>query len=131
MAAARRKGPPPWRAVRSRTCIPSATGPGSARPCRGRHHRRGTLRTAPGHGRGCPEFAARHRTSPRCGRRRGTTVTAVRPGRQLARLPGAVHVPHRTVQRGVWRRVLLAILVSQLLIVFLALVVYLGRHAGT
>ncbi|MFJ9413405.1 hypothetical protein ACIRPT_04485 [Streptomyces sp. NPDC101227] len=130
MAAARRKGPPPWRAVRSRTCIPSATGPGSARPCRGRHHGRGPLRTAPGHGRGCPEFAARRRTAPRCGGRRGTTA-AVRPGRQLARLPGAVHVPHRPVRHSAWRRVLLSILVGQLLLVFLALVVYLGRHAGT
>ncbi|KPC60858.1 hypothetical protein [Streptomyces chattanoogensis] len=130
MAAARRKGPPPWRAVRSRTCIPPATGPGAARACRGGHHGRGPLRTARGHGRGCPEFAARHRTSPRCGSRRGST-TAVRPGRQLARLPGALHVPHHTVQRSVWQRAMLAILVSQLLILFLALVVYLGRHAGT
>ncbi|MEU9113224.1 hypothetical protein AB0D04_15925 [Streptomyces sp. NPDC048483] len=128
MAPARRKGPPPWRAVRSRTCIPSATGPGTARPCRGRRQERGSVRTAPGHG--CPEFASRRRTSSRCGGRRGGT-TAVRPGRQLARLPGAVHVPHRTMQHSVWRRVLLTILISQLLIVFLALVVYLGRHAGT
>ncbi|ARF54039.1 hypothetical protein [Streptomyces gilvosporeus] len=130
MAAARRKGPPSWRAVRSRTCIPSATGPGAARPCRGRHRTRRPLRTVRGHGRGCPESLARHRTAPRCGIRRGTT-TAVRPGRQLARLPGAVHVPHRPAQRSVWQRMLLTVLVGQVLLLFLALVVYLGRHAGT
>ncbi|MCK7625161.1 DUF6126 family protein [Streptomyces sp. RS10V-4] len=130
--APRRKGPPPWRAVRSRTCIPHR----SARACRGRRHAgRGPLRPARGHGRACPEAAARHRTSPRCGVRRAR-VTAVRPGTRLARLPATVLVTHRAAaheaaRRSLWIRVLLYIAVTHLVLVFLALVVYLGRHAGT
>ncbi|MEU5237977.1 hypothetical protein ACH4UR_14255 [Streptomyces lydicus] len=129
--APRRKGPPPWRAVRSRTCIPISSGPGVNRPCRGRPPGRGPLRGARGHGRGCPETFARHRTPSRCGVRRIRT-TAVRPGAQLARLPGTVLLtqPART-PRSLWRQVLLAVVVTNLVLVFLALVVYLGRHAGT
>ncbi|MEU9122572.1 hypothetical protein AB0C96_22365 [Streptomyces sp. NPDC048506] len=126
----RRKGPPSWRAVRSRTCIPSPSGPGAVRPCRGRPPGRGPLRTARGHGRGCPETGARRRGSPRRGVHRAGT-TAVRPGAQLARLPGALLVPHRTPHRGPWRQALLVVVVTNLVLVFLALVVYLGRHAGT
>lgn len=126
----RRKGPPPWRAVRSRTCIPASLGPGTVRPCRGRPPGQGPLRTARGHGRACPESAAHHRTPPRCGVRRDR-ATAVRPGTQLARLPGAVLLTHRAPRRSPWRQVLLSIVVTQLLLVFLALVIYLGRHAGT
>ncbi|MFB7634553.1 hypothetical protein ACFC0M_26875 [Streptomyces sp. NPDC056149] len=131
-AAPRRKGPPPWRAVRSRTCIPTDTGS----DCRGRRHLgRGPLRRARGHGRTCPEIAARRRTSPRCGVRRAR-ATAVRPGTRLARLPATVLVPHRIVayeaaRRSLWIRVLLHIAVTNLVLLFLALVVYLGRHAGT
>ncbi len=128
--APRRKGPPPWRAVRSRTCIPTPSGPGTVRPCRGRPPGRGPLRTARGHGRACPESAARRRTSPRCGVRRARTAV-VRPGAQLARLPGAVLLAHRAPRRSLWRQVLLSIVVTNLLLVFLALVIYLGRHAGT
>ncbi|MFJ6749194.1 MULTISPECIES: hypothetical protein [unclassified Streptomyces] len=89
--------------------------------------------TAPGRGRTCPEIVARPRSSPRCGvRRNGTNVTpAVRPGTQLARLPGAVRPLSLPVRRSLWRRILLYIVVTQLLLVFLVLVVYLGRHAGT
>ncbi|MEU6331079.1 hypothetical protein SAMN05216511_6530 [Streptomyces sp. KS_16] len=126
----RRKGPPPWRAVRSRTCIPTPLGPGTVRPCRGRPPGRGPLRTARGHGRACPESVARHRPPPRCGVRRAR-ATAVRPGTQLARLPGAVLLAHRAPRRSPWRQVLLSIVVTHLLLVFLALVIYLGRHAGT
>ncbi|MFK0263471.1 hypothetical protein ACIQU1_19310 [Streptomyces angustmyceticus] len=126
----RRKGPPPWRAVRSRTCIPMASGRGTVRPCRGRPPGRGPLRTARGHGRACPESTARPRTSPRCGVRRSRT-TAVRPGTRLAQLPGSVRLTRRAPRRSPWRQVLLSILVTQLLLVFLALVIYLGRHAGT
>ncbi|MFI0715850.1 hypothetical protein ACH4SK_35585 [Streptomyces inhibens] len=126
----RRKGPPPWRAVRSRTCIPKPSGPGTAWLCRGRPQGRGPIRTARGHGRTCPELAARHRTSPRCGVRRART-TAVRPGTQLARLPGTVLLTHRAPRPSPWRRVFLHIVVTNLLLVFLALVIYLGRHAGT
>ncbi|MEV7471250.1 hypothetical protein AB0O20_32805 [Streptomyces kronopolitis] len=131
--AARRKGPPPWRAVRSRTCIPTPSGQGprpGGHPCRGRPPGRGPLRTAPGHGRACPEYATRHTASPRCGIRHSRTA-AVRPGAQLARLPGAVLLTHRASRRSRWRRVLLQMLVTQLLLLFLAMVVYLGRHAGT
>ncbi|WP_043263247.1 hypothetical protein [Streptomyces sp. CT34] len=134
--ASRRKGPPPWRAVRSRTCIPTASGPGSARPCRGRHHPgRGALRPPRGHRRACPEIAARHLASPRCGVRRAR-ATAVRPGTRLARLPGTLLVTHRAAtyeaaRRSLWIRVLLGVAVTNLVLVFLALVVYLGRHAGT
>ncbi|WP_246102253.1 hypothetical protein [Streptomyces piniterrae] len=46
-------------------------------------------------------------------------------------MPGTALLTHRTVRRGLLRRVLLYILISQLLLVFMALVVYLGRHAGT
>ncbi|MEU8686238.1 DUF6126 family protein [Streptomyces sp. NPDC048611] len=126
----RRKGPPPWRAVRSRTCIPTRSGPGTVRPCRGRPPGRGTLRTARGHGRVCPEGAAHRHTSARCGVRR-PRATAVRPGTQLARLPGAVLFTHHTPRRSLWRRVFLYFVVSHLLLVFLVLVIYLGRHAGT
>ncbi|UZJ32616.1 hypothetical protein [Streptomyces endophytica] len=128
--AARRKGPPPWRAVRSRTCIPAPSGPGAGRPCRGRPPARGPLRRPHGHGRGCPQPTARHHASPRCGVRRPRT-TALRPGLQLARLPGAVLITHRAPRTGLLRRVLLSVLVTNLLLLFLALVVYLGRHAGT
>ncbi|MFI2262603.1 DUF6126 family protein [Streptomyces tubercidicus] len=128
--APRRKGPPPWRAVRSRTCIPTPSGPGTVRPCRGRPPGGGTIRTARGHGRACPESAARPHTSARCGALR-PRVTAIRPGTQLARLPGAVLFPHRAPRRSLWLRVLLYFVVSHLLLVFLALVIYLGRHAGT
>ncbi|MDC7340332.1 hypothetical protein PQR15_32620 [Streptomyces lydicus] len=38
--------------------------------------------------------------------------------------------PART-PRSLWRQVLLAVVVTNLVLVFLALVVYLGRHAGT
>ncbi|GGX41065.1 DUF6126 family protein [Streptomyces noursei] len=130
--APRRKGPPPWRAVRSRTCIPTA----AARACRGRRYfGRGPLRPAGGHGRACPKIAARHLTSPRCGVRRAR-ATAVRPGTRLARLPAAVLVTqraaaHEAARRSLWIRVLLHVAVTQLVLVFLALVVYLGRHAGT
>lgn len=85
---------------------------------------------ARGRGRHCPEAAARHRTSPRCGVRRAGT-TAVRPGAQLARLPGAVLLTHRAPQRSLWRQVLLYIVVTNLVLIFLVLVIYLGRHAGT
>ncbi|MFE7312034.1 DUF6126 family protein [Streptomyces sp. NPDC057555] len=128
----RRKGPPPWRAVRSRTCIPIGLG----RACRGRRHLgRDPLRSARGHGRTCPEIAALHPASPRCGVRRART-TAVRPGTRLARLPGTVLVPRRIVaheaaRRSLWIRVLLYVAVTHLVLLFLALVVYLGRHAGT
>ncbi|QHC22477.1 hypothetical protein [Streptomyces sp. GS7] len=134
--APRRKGPPPWRAVRSRTCIPTASRAGTARPCRGRHHLGpGALRPPRGHRRACPEIAARHLTSPRCGVRRAR-VTAVRPGTRLARLPGTVLVTHRTAtyeaaRRSLWIRVLFAVAVTNLVLAFLAMVVYLGRHAGT
>ena len=128
--AARRKGPPPWRAVRSRTCIPTPSGHGTVRPCRGRPPGRGALRTAPGHGRACPENAVRRATSPRCGIQHSRTA-AVRPGTQLARLPGAVLLTHRAPRHRLWRRVLLHIVVTQLLLLFLAMVIYLGRHAGT
>ncbi|MFI1205510.1 DUF6126 family protein [Streptomyces sp. BHT-5-2] len=129
--APRRKGPPLWRAVRSRTCIPTA----SARTCRGRRPGPGPLRSARGHGRSCPDLAARHRMSPRCGVRRAR-ATAVRPGTRLARLPGTVLVTHRAaaheaVRRSLWIRALLYIAVTHLVLVFLVLVVYLGRHAGT
>ncbi|MFF4607720.1 hypothetical protein ACFY12_33905 [Streptomyces sp. NPDC001339] len=83
-----------------------------------------------GHGRGCPEAGVRRRGSPRCGVRR-TRTTAVRPGAQLARLPGAIRVTPRTPRRSRWRQVLLSIVVTHLVLVFLALVIYLGRHAGT
>lgn len=126
----RRKGPPPWRAVRSRTCIPTHSGPGSTHPCRGRPPGRGALRTAPGHARGCPELAARRSNSPRCGVRRART-TAIRPGTRLARLPGTVLLTHREPRRSLWHRVLLYIVVTNLVLIFLVLVVYLGRHAGT
>lgn len=85
---------------------------------------------ARGRGRHCPEAAVRHRTSPRCGVRRAGT-TAVRPGAQLARLSSAVLLTHREPQRSLWRQVLLCIVVTNLVLVFLVLVVYLGRHAGT
>ncbi|MFF0622813.1 DUF6126 family protein [Streptomyces sp. NPDC004296] len=130
--APRRKGPPPWRAVRSRTCIPTA----AARACRGRRHLgRGRLRPPRGHAPACPEIAARHRHSPRCGVRRAR-ATAVRPGTRLARLPTTVLVTHRAAaheaaRRSLWIRVLLYIAVTNLVLVFLVLVVYLGRHAGT
>ncbi len=73
--------------------------------------------------------------SPRCGVRRAR-ATAVRPGTRLARLPATVLVTHRAaahvaVRRSLWIRVLLYIAVTHLALVFLALVVYLGRHAGT
>ncbi|AIA02052.1 DUF6126 family protein [Streptomyces noursei] len=129
--APRRKGPPPWRAVRSRTCIPLA----SARACRGRGRPgRGALRPPRGHGRTCPEIAARHRHSLRCGVRRAR-ATAIRPGTRLARLPGTVLVTHRATahgaaRRSLWIRVLFSIAVTHLVLAFLALVVYLGRHAG-
>ncbi|MCZ1005892.1 hypothetical protein O1L68_02925 [Streptomyces lydicus] len=55
----------------------------------------------------------------------------MRPGTQLARLPGAVLLTHRAPRRSAWRQVLLSIVVTHLLLVFLALVIYLGRHAGT
>ncbi|MCW7983891.1 hypothetical protein YWIDRAFT_04902 [Streptomyces sp. SceaMP-e96] len=128
--APRRKGPPPWRAVRSRTCIPKTSGPGAVRPCRGRPPGRGTIRTARGHGRACPESTVRPYPSARCGVRR-PRATAVRPGTQLARLPGTVLLTHRAPRRSLWRRVFLYFVVSHLLLVFLALVIYLGRHAGT
>ncbi|MFD8548095.1 hypothetical protein [Streptomyces sp. NPDC059649] len=128
--AARRKGPPPWRAVRSRTCIPAPAGPGAGRPCRGRPPARGPLRRSRGHGRGCPQPTARHHAFAPCGVRRAGT-TALRPGLQLARLPGAVLVTHRPPRTGPLRRILLSVLVTNLLLLFLALVVYLGRHAGT
>ncbi|GAB7035093.1 hypothetical protein JCM4914_65540 [Streptomyces platensis subsp. malvinus] len=88
------------------------------------------MRRPRGHGRGCPEPTLRHHASPRCGVRRPGN-TALRPGLQLARLPGAVLVTHRPPRTGPLRRVLLSILVTNLLLLFLALVVYLGRHAGT
>ncbi|MCZ0996669.1 hypothetical protein O1L44_31820 [Streptomyces noursei] len=71
----------------------------------------------------------------RCGVRRAR-ATAVRPGTRLARLPAAVLVTqraaaHEAARRSLWIRVLLHIAVAQLVLVFLALVVYLGRHAGT
>ncbi len=73
--------------------------------------------------------------SPRCGVRRAR-ATAVRPGTRLARLPATVLVPHRAAaheaaRRSLWIRVLLYLAVTHLALVFLALVVYLGRHAGT
>ncbi|MFH8570179.1 DUF6126 family protein [Streptomyces sp. NPDC017993] len=37
----------------------------------------------------------------------------------------------RAVRRSAWRRILLTIVVTHLVLVFLALVIYLGRHAGT
>ncbi|MCL7493023.1 MULTISPECIES: hypothetical protein [Streptomyces] len=55
----------------------------------------------------------------------------VRPGAQLARLPGGVLLAHPAPRRSLWRQVLLSIVVTNLLLVFLALVIYLGRHAGT
>ncbi|MFG2831395.1 hypothetical protein [Streptomyces sp. NPDC048434] len=55
----------------------------------------------------------------------------MRPGTQLARLPGAVLLTQRAPRRSLWRQVLLSIVVTNLLLVFLALVIYLGRHAGT
>ncbi|BDM68965.1 hypothetical protein HEK616_24520 [Streptomyces nigrescens] len=88
------------------------------------------MRRPHGHGRGCPQPTARHHASPRCGVRHPRT-TALRPGLQLARLPGAVLVTHRAPRTGLLRRVLLSVLVTNLLLLFLALVVYLGRHAGT
>ncbi|MFE1173874.1 DUF6126 family protein [Streptomyces sp. NPDC058773] len=126
----RRKGPPPWRAVRSRTCIPSPSGPGTVRPCRGRPSGRGTIRTAPGRGPACPQGTARPHPSARCGVRR-PRATAVRPGTQLARLSGAVLLTHPAPRRSLWRRLFLYVVVSHLLLVFLVLVIYLGRHAGT
>jgi hypothetical protein len=125
----RRKGPPPWRAVRSRTCIPTRSGPGATPPCRGRAPGRGPLRTARGHARSCPERLAHRYSSPRRGGRRART-TAVRPGTRLARLPGTVLV-HRPPRDSLWRRALIFVVVTNLVLVFLALVVYLGRHAGT
>ncbi|WP_280525066.1 hypothetical protein [Streptomyces inhibens] len=38
---------------------------------------------------------------------------------------------HRAPRPSPWRRVFLHIVVTNLLLVFLALVIYLGRHAGT
>ncbi|GAA2326552.1 hypothetical protein Scani_43880 [Streptomyces caniferus] len=107
-----------------------ATGRGTVRPCRGRPPGPGPLRTARGHGRACPESAARRHTSPRCGVRRYRTI-AVRPGTRLARLPGSVLLTRPAPRRSPWRQVLLSIVVTNLLLVFLALVIYLGRHAGT
>ncbi|MEU8997855.1 hypothetical protein AB0C95_24015 [Streptomyces caniferus] len=107
-----------------------ATGRGTVRPCRGRTPGPGPLRTARGHGRECPESAARRHTMPRCGVRRYRTI-AVRPGTRLARLPGSVLLTRPAPRRKPWRQVLLSIVVTNLLLVFLALVIYLGRHAGT
>ncbi|MGW1379688.1 DUF6126 family protein [Streptomyces sp. NPDC002446] len=126
---ARRKGPPSWRAVRSRTCIPTHSGPRAHHPCRGRSPG-APVRTARGHARSCPELAARRRTSPRCGVRRART-TAIRPGARLARLPGTVLLTHRAPRHSLWRRIVLTVVVTNLVLIFLALVVYLGRHAGT
>ncbi|MEU5208419.1 hypothetical protein [Streptomyces sp. NPDC020742] len=58
-------------------------------------------------------------------------MAAVRPGAQLARLPGSVLFAHRPSRRSPLRQVLLYIVVTNLVLVFLALVIYLGRHAGT
>lgn len=42
-----------------------------------------------------------------------------------------VLLTHRTARRSAWQRVLLSFFIGQLLVAFLVLVVYLGRHAGT
>ncbi len=118
----RRKGTPSWRAVRSRTCISRRSGPGAVPPCRGRAPGRGPVRTARGHARSCPERVARRYASPRRG--------AHRPAVRLARLPGTVPV-HRPPRDSLWRRALIFVVVTNLVLVFLVLVVYLGRHAGT
>ncbi|WP_328733012.1 hypothetical protein OHT20_34760 [Streptomyces caniferus] len=55
----------------------------------------------------------------------------MRPGTRLARLPGSVLLTRPAPRRSPWRQVLLSIVVTNLLLVFLALVIYLGRHAGT
>ncbi|MFH8558431.1 DUF6126 family protein [Streptomyces celluloflavus] len=128
--ASRRKGPPPWRAVRSRTCIRAAAGPRTVRSGSEHHHGRGPLRTARRHRRTCPEIAIRRRTSPRCGVRRARTI-AIRLGTQPRRLSGVVVPSARAAQRSLFRRVLLYITVTILVLCFMVLVVYLGRHAGT
>ncbi|MFD9814085.1 DUF6126 family protein [Streptomyces sp. NPDC059080] len=137
--AARRKGPPPWRAVHSRTCLPVTGTPDCRRPCIGPHHHSYDDGAVASLGpRPCPWRPAGGRTAPRCGVRRRAVPTGRRTGRPIGRPlvrpsapPRVLALIARRKSHPTTRQILLYIAVGHLVAGFLMLLVYLGRHAGT